>query len=61
LFLPVVIENSLLTLNFDATSRNQDNWNIFEQDFALIMPGGSAVGPDGSQLGSLPGFESNLI
>lgn len=50
-----------LTLNFDATSRNPGNWNIFDQDFALILPNGSAVGLDGSQLVSLPGSEGGTV
>jgi hypothetical protein len=50
-----------LTLKFDATSRNQGNWNVYAQDFALILPSGSAVGPDGSELESLPGSESGVV
>lgn len=50
-----------LTLYFDATSRRQGNWNIFDQDFALILPSGSAVGTDWSQLASLPGSESGTV
>ena len=46
-----------LTLSFDATSRRSGNWNILPQDFALILPGGSAVGVDGSELASLPGSD----
>lgn len=46
-----------LTLSFDATSRKSGNWNILPQDFALILPGGSAVGVDGSELTSLPGSD----
>jgi hypothetical protein len=46
-----------LTLSFDATSRKGGNWNILPQDFALILPGGSAVGVDGSKLASLPGSD----
>jgi len=50
-----------LTLHFDATSRNQGNWNILPQDFSLILPNGSAVAADGTQLGSLPGSESGTV
>jgi hypothetical protein len=50
-----------LTLHFDATSRNQGNWNILPQDFALILPSGSGVAPDGTQLGSLPGSASGIL
>jgi hypothetical protein len=46
-----------LTLSFDATSRKSGNWNILPQDFALILPGRSAVGVDGSELTSLPGSD----
>ncbi len=44
-----------LTLNFDALSRKNGNWNVFPQDFALTKPNGNAVPVDGSGLGSLPG------
>ncbi|HEY5638738.1 MAG TPA: hypothetical protein VIW01_01660 [Dehalococcoidia bacterium] len=47
-----------LTLYFDATSRRDGNWNVFAQDFALIVPGGSATGVDRSELASLPGSEA---
>jgi hypothetical protein len=50
-----------LTLNFDVTSRSPGNWNVFDQDFALILPNGSAVGLDGSQLVSLPGSEAGTV
>jgi hypothetical protein len=50
-----------LTLYFEATSRRSGNWNIFPQDFALILPSGSAVALDGSQLGSLPGSDSGVL
>ncbi len=46
-----------LTLSFDATSRKSGTWNILPQDFALILPGGSAVGVVGSELTSLPGSD----
>jgi len=46
-----------LTLSFDAKSRKSGNWNILPQDFALILPGGGAVGVDGSKLASLPGSD----
>ena len=49
-----------LTLYFDATSRNSGNWNINAQDFALILPNGSGVAPEGSDLGSLPGAEGGI-
>ncbi len=49
-----------LTLNFDVTSRRSGNWNIHAQDFALILPSGSAVGVDGSELASLQGSDEGL-
>jgi hypothetical protein len=49
-----------LTLTFDATSRKSGNWNINPQDFALILPSGSAVGVDGADLASLPGNASGV-
>jgi hypothetical protein len=49
-----------LTLYFDATSRNSGNWCIQPQDFALILPTGSAVSVDEYQLASLPGSEAGL-
>jgi hypothetical protein len=47
-----------LTVNFDATSRKSGNWSVNATDFALILPGGSAVGADGAELGSLPGTDA---
>jgi len=47
-----------LTLNFDATSRRSGNWNIFATNFALILPGGSGIGVDRSELASLPGSDA---
>jgi len=47
-----------LTLNFDATSRRSGNWNLFATNFALILPDGSGVGVDRSELASLPGSEA---
>lgn len=44
-----------LTIYFDVTSRRDGNWSIFADDFALIVPDGSAVAADGSQLHNLPG------
>jgi len=49
-----------LTINFDATSRNSGNWSVNATDFALILPGGSAAGADGAELGSLPGSEAGI-
>ena len=49
-----------LTLHFDATSRKSGNWNIHAQDFALILPGGSAAAVDGSDLASLPGSDAGI-
>lgn len=49
-----------LTLNFDATSRRSGNWNILPQDFALILPSGSAVGVDGGGRAPLPGSEAGI-
>jgi len=44
-----------LTIHFDVTSRRDGNWNIFADDFALIVPDGTAVAADGSMLHALPG------
>lgn len=44
-----------LTIVFDALSRKAGNWNIFATDIALIRPDGIAIGPSGSEIGSLPG------
>lgn len=46
-----------LTLNFDVISRKSGNWNIFANEFALVLPDGSGVAADGSELGSLPGSD----
>ena len=47
-----------LTLNFDATSRKSGNWNLFATNFALILPSGSAIGVERSELASLPGSDA---
>ncbi len=47
-----------LTLYFDATSRRSGSWNVFAQDFALTLPGGSSIGVDQSELASLPGSDA---
>lgn len=44
-----------LTINFDVTSRRDGNWNMFADDFALIVPDGTAIAADGSLLNALPG------
>lgn len=44
-----------LTINFDVTSRRDGNWNMFADNFALIVPDGTAVAADGSMLHALPG------
>lgn len=44
-----------LTLSFDAISRKTGNWQIFATDLALILPDGTAIAPDGADIGSLPG------
>jgi hypothetical protein len=44
-----------LTLHFDVVSRNQGNWSIFATDFALVLPDGRALAPDGSDLPNIPG------
>lgn len=44
-----------LTINFDLTSRRDGNWNMFADDFALIVPDGTATAADGSLLNALPG------
>lgn len=44
-----------LTIHFDVTSRRDGNWNILADDFALIVPDGTAVAADGSLLHALPG------
>lgn len=49
-----------LTLHFDAVSRASGNWNIFADDFALVLPDGSGIAPSYSQLGSLPGSEDGV-
>lgn len=50
-----------LTLNFEATSRKGGNWSIFGTDFALILPGGSAIGVDGADLKNLPGSDEGTL
>jgi hypothetical protein len=47
-----------LTLNFDVVSRNSGNWNVFDADLALVRPDGTAIGADGSEIGSLPGSDA---
>ncbi|HUF37505.1 MAG TPA: hypothetical protein VMN57_03190 [Anaerolineales bacterium] len=49
-----------LTLYFDAVNRKGGNWSIHAQDFALILPSGSLVAPDGADLGSLPGSDDGV-
>lgn len=49
-----------LTLEFDVTSRKSGNWSIFANEFALILPGGSAAAVDGSDLSSLPGSDTGV-
>jgi hypothetical protein len=44
-----------LTLDFDATSRNGGNWQVFATDLVLIAPDGSAIAADDVEIGSLPG------
>lgn len=44
-----------LTIHFDVTSRRDGNWSIFADDFALIVPDGTAIAADGSLLNALPG------
>lgn len=44
-----------LTIHFDVTSRRDGNWSIFADDFALIVPDGTAVSADGALLHNLPG------
>jgi hypothetical protein len=52
--------NLALTLEFTATSRKSGNWALHSQHFALILPSGTAVGPDASRLGSLSGNDSGV-
>jgi hypothetical protein len=47
-----------LTLNFDATSRKSGNWQLFANNFALVLPDGSGVAADGADLASLPGADA---
>jgi len=47
-----------LTLTFDATSRKGGNWSVFADNFALVVPGGDAIGADGAQLENLAGSDA---
>lgn len=49
-----------LTLHFDVLSRNSGNWNIFADDFALILPDGTAITPDASMIDNLPGSDEGV-
>jgi hypothetical protein len=49
-----------MTLHLTATSRKSGRWNLMPQDLALILPDGTAVGVDGSELGSLRGSDSGI-
>jgi hypothetical protein len=49
-----------LTLDFDAVSRNDGNWTIRAEDFALSLPGGSSVVPEGAGLETLPGSDEGI-
>ena len=49
-----------LTINLDALSRRAGNWTIRASDFALTLPGGSSVVPEGSGLESLPGSADGI-
>ncbi len=49
-----------LQLNFDATSRNPGSWNVFASNFALILPSGSGIGVDRSELDSLSGSDAGI-
>ena len=49
-----------LTLNFDAVSRKDGNWQLFAADFALIGPDGTAIVPDAIEIGSLPGSDEGV-
>ncbi|WKZ82325.1 MAG: hypothetical protein QY307_09620 [Acidimicrobiia bacterium] len=44
-----------LMLRFDVVSRKQGSWSIFEDDFALMLPDGTLVAPDGSDLPNISG------
>jgi hypothetical protein len=50
-----------LWLHFDVTSRRSGNWTVRPDDFALILPGGSAAAAAGSQLVTLPGTDDGLV
>ncbi|MDH3307086.1 MAG: hypothetical protein OEO77_06170, partial [Acidimicrobiia bacterium] len=49
-----------LTLYFDAVSRKGGNWQVFATDFALILPDGTAIGPEAIDIGSLPGSAAGV-
>lgn len=49
-----------LWLYFDVTSRRSGNWTIRVEDFALVLPSGSAVAPVGSDLTTLAGSDDGL-
>jgi hypothetical protein len=49
-----------LTLEFDAVSRKSGNWTIRANDFALTLPDGSSVVPEGSALEPLPGSDEGI-
>lgn len=50
-----------LTLSFDATSRNNGNWSIFADNFALVLSDGTAIGADGADLENLAGSDSGTV
>ncbi len=49
-----------LTLNFDVLSRKEGNWQLFADNFALLLPDGTSATPDRVELGSFPGSEEGL-
>lgn len=49
-----------LTLDFSVVSRNQGNWSIFDTNFALELPDGTSVPPDGSQLDNIAGSANGV-
>jgi hypothetical protein len=49
-----------LRLHFDVTSRKSGNWTIRVDDFALVLPSGSAVAAVGSDLSTLAGSDDGL-
>ena len=50
-----------LTLRFDVLSRRGGNWNLFPQDLVLILPDGTAIGADRSDLGSIAGADAGVL